>query len=495
MTKEQLKKANKRAFTMIMIIFGYVFLSDIAYITYYPPERITWSCYVQIATATLALVASIVSYVRKKDDIKCAYAMLLASGVAYSIIRLVSMTDDNCMYAVPILIVAMTYLDKKIIAIGNAIFLVTNIIRFIMNIGGIMGDSGMGRAMDLFVTILIACVSNSIIKLLISFRNENMQGVKDAADKMEKSNKTGLNVADNIIIHFNDAMPMLEKLESSVSTCNISMKNIADSTENTVESIQQQASMCQNINMQASHGGEVTLRMKDDSENVERTIADGVELVKELKIQADKVSESSQIVEEVTNDLTAKVYTVEEFIDSILSITSQTNLLALNASIEAARAGEAGKGFAVVAEEIRKLSEDTKDVSNKITKIIKELNVETERANDSIKNAVDSVKKQNIIIENTEGKFTEVENQVKELSKDIISMDKIMEETVGASEVISDRINQISEGSQQIAVSSTDGLKDTESSMSEVEKCKQIFESIYRLAGDLKQSLDFTLSE
>ena len=57
----------------------------------------------------------------------------------------------------------------------------------------------------------------------------------------------------------------------------------------------------------------------------------------------------------------------------IIDIASKTNLLAINASIEAARAGDAGRGFAVVAEEIRMLSEQSKDSVNTINAIVNEV--------------------------------------------------------------------------------------------------------------------------
>ena len=44
-------------------------------------------------------------------------------------------------------------------------------------------------------------------------------------------------------------------------------------------------------------------------------------------------------------------------------------MLSINASIEAAHIGQAGKGFAVVAEEIRRLSDTTKETVDSIDKI------------------------------------------------------------------------------------------------------------------------------
>ena len=54
-------------------------------------------------------------------------------------------------------------------------------------------------------------------------------------------------------------------------------------------------------------------------------------------------------------------------IELIGNITGQINLLALNATIESARAGEAGRGFAVVASEVKRLANQAKQATDKIS--------------------------------------------------------------------------------------------------------------------------------
>ncbi|MBE6072302.1 MAG: chemotaxis protein [Clostridium butyricum] len=86
---------------------------------------------------------------------------------------------------------------------------------------------------------------------------------------------------------------------------------------------------------------------------------------------------------------------IQNVILAINDISEQTNLLALNASIEAARAGESGKGFAVVAEEIRKLADETKTLTDGMGEFVSHIKSASTKSTISVDNTVDSLEKIN----------------------------------------------------------------------------------------------------
>jgi methyl-accepting chemotaxis protein len=143
-----------------------------------------------------------------------------------------------------------------------------------------------------------------------------------------------------------------------------------------------------------------------------------------------------EIVEDSSNiisDLGSSSTEIGEIIEVIEEIADQTNLLALNAAIEAARAGEQGRGFAVVADEVRKLAEKTTKATKEISEKIKDIQKDTMKAVASMKNGTTEAKNGKVVIEKAGDEFRNIVENTKE---------------------ISDLINQVASGSEQLNISS-----------------------------------------
>ena len=85
------------------------------------------------------------------------------------------------------------------------------------------------------------------------------------------------------------------------------------------------------------------------------------------------LDERLQIVRKAFDQVDAAAAGISETVAEIEDISSLTNLLALNAAIEAARAGEHGKGFKVVATEVKRLADQSSELTSTITALLKDL--------------------------------------------------------------------------------------------------------------------------
>ena len=105
--------------------------------------------------------------------------------------------------------------------------------------------------------------------------------------------------------------------------------------------------------------------------------------VQQTAASAASINTSEQKMNQHIEEISSSAKEIFTILESIKSIADQTKMLGLNAAIEAARAGDAGKGFGVVAEEIRKLSESSKQTAEGIGKLTRAIEGKISIANES----------------------------------------------------------------------------------------------------------------
>lgn len=95
--------------------------------------------------------------------------------------------------------------------------------------------------------------------------------------------------------------------------------------------------------------------------------------MEEIAASAGEISLTEGKLLEYIKAVQVNAKSINEILTFIKNVADQTKMLGLNAAIEAARAGEHGRGFGVVAEEIRKLSDQSKQTADQIGKQIREI--------------------------------------------------------------------------------------------------------------------------
>ena len=482
MNKEQFKRADKIVFIITCIMYAYIGITTTLILI---ARSLTIPLVVRSSICIIALIVAIIAYKKFSGTHKCGIILCSVYTTLFLILLFTSNTLSIYTYAFPLMLSSFAYLNNKLTTSGNVITSIATTIHSI-----ILGISGQATRDEIIIAIVVIVIcaigSSTASKHLGKFVDEAAKTIQIKADENEKTANKILEVTKGINERFVEANSMYANVETSMDANNISVQNIAASTEATAEAIQSQADLCVNITANIETMEEDLKSFDNVTKEADSAVIKGTDTIHALKEQTNQVNATSNQMSVSMDEIISQAAKVKEILTTIVGISSQTNLLALNASIEAAHAGEAGRGFAVVAEEIRKLAEETKVASEEIDSTIESFIQSANQTQNDLTVSIAAINKQNEAIDDTDQQFNQIQTSLKELVHVSESVNSGIESIISSVNKVSDNITQLSATSEEVAASSSEGLQTFERAMNDLRQLGDKLNEINELSMSLK---------
>lgn len=138
--------------------------------------------------------------------------------------------------------------------------------------------------------------------------------------------------------------------------------------------------------------------------------------IKQIAASAEEIELNEQQLAHNITEIKDISKQISESLMFIGKVAQQTKVFGLNASIEAARSGEFGKGFGVIAEEIRKLSEVSRQNAEKMNNLTLQINAKMEQVTKASYTSTQKSQEQSLATHNMVASVDEVAGMANKLA-------------------------------------------------------------------------------
>jgi twitching motility protein PilJ len=167
---------------------------------------------------------------------------------------------------------------------------------------------------------------------------------------------------------------------------------------------------------------QVASESKNAAEQATESTLEALKIVKETVGSMGSIRDTISNTETKIKKLAERSQEIGFIVELIGDISERTHVLSLNAAIQAAIAGDAGRGFAAIAGEIQKLAENTKEATQRIARLVSNIQVETSETIQLVNQTIDKVVNGVQLAEASGSQMTETQNKTAVLAKSVLQI-------------------------------------------------------------------------